>query len=195
VRRHDQIELLPQPSDHIVWVWAMISIDDCRDGEYAGVRQDLEVDRGISPLGNRNWNCGTHLVPVKSYRLPRTADVCHERVESVLVVHVEAIATEPCEEPEHSTKNRYRGRNGRCRFVGMHRRIDLPETFTYSRARLARRGTGRGKGTAAGGAPGSRSADRTFNPPRPSARTWCSATTIAAAPSASPVIKTIDHSG
>ena len=56
-RRHDQIELLPQPSDHIVRVWDMISIDDRRDGEYAGVRQGLEVDRSISPLGNRNRNC------------------------------------------------------------------------------------------------------------------------------------------
>ena len=56
-RRHDQIELVPQPSDHIVRVWDMISIDDRRDGEYAGVRQGLEVDRSISPLGNRNRNC------------------------------------------------------------------------------------------------------------------------------------------
>jgi hypothetical protein len=50
----------------------------------------------------------THFVPVKSYRLHGTPDVCHECVESVMVVHIEAIATEPCEEPEQSTKNRDR---------------------------------------------------------------------------------------
>ena len=130
-RRHDRIELVPQPLYHVVSVWAMISIDDRRDGEYAGVRQDLEIDRSISRLGNRNRNRGTHFVSVKSYRLHRTAYVCHERVESVLVVQVEAIATEPCEQPEQSTKNRDRGRTGRCRSVSAHCGIDLPETPTY----------------------------------------------------------------
>ncbi|HEX5383826.1 MAG TPA: hypothetical protein VFW54_04235 [Propionibacteriaceae bacterium] len=47
--RHDQIELFPQPSHHLLRVWVMISIDDCCDSEYADVRQDLEVDGRISP--------------------------------------------------------------------------------------------------------------------------------------------------
>ena len=60
----------------------MISIDDCRDGEHAGVREDVEVDGRIASLGNCNWNGGARLVAAKSYRLHRTADVCHERVHA-----------------------------------------------------------------------------------------------------------------
>jgi hypothetical protein len=125
---------LPQLADHIVWVWAMISIDDCRDGEHAGVREDLEVDGRIASVGNHNRNGGAHLVAAKSYRLHRTADVCHERVETALVVHIEAVATKPCEDPEQPTENRDGRGTGRGRLVGTHRRVNLREAFGYTAA-------------------------------------------------------------
>lgn len=131
-RRRDRIELFPQPSDQIVWVWAVISIDDCRDGEYAGVREDVKVDGGIASLGNRNRKGGTHLMAAKSHRLHRTADVCHERMEAALVVHIKAVAPKPCEKPEQPTENRDGRRTGRSRLVGTHRRLNPRETFAYA---------------------------------------------------------------
>jgi hypothetical protein len=53
----------------------------------------------------------------------------HKGVEPVLVLHVEAVAPKPCEEPEGSTKNRNRCGTSRCRFVGTYRCLNLREPF------------------------------------------------------------------
>jgi hypothetical protein len=73
-------------------------------------------------------------VATKSYPLHRTADVCYERVETALVVHIQAVAPKPCEEPEPPTENRDGRRTGRGRLVGTHRRLNLRETFAYAAA-------------------------------------------------------------
>jgi hypothetical protein len=70
----------------------------------------------------------------KSYPLHRTADVCYERVETALVVHVEAVAPKPCEKSEQPTENRDGRRTGGGRLVGTHRRLNLCETFGYTAA-------------------------------------------------------------
>jgi hypothetical protein len=78
----------------------MIGIDDNGDGEYARVGQDLERDSGIAALTNRDWKCRGDLMAAEPHRLSRAAYVCHEGVESPLVIHVEAVQAEPGEQTE-----------------------------------------------------------------------------------------------
>ena len=91
------------------------------DGEHAGVRQNLEVDGHVSAL--------TYTRPgwLRSPRYPPSvtgsdgsADVCHERVESALVVHVIPVAAEPGDQAEQSAKNGDGRRTARGRPVGTH---------------------------------------------------------------------------
>jgi hypothetical protein len=118
-----------QLARQIIKIWTVIRVDDHRDGECAGVREDFKVDGHVSTLGNPNRNGRGDLVPAKHHRLCGTANMRHQRMESALVVHVEAVAAKPCGEPEHPTKNRDRRRACCCRFMGTHRCRNLSKAF------------------------------------------------------------------
>ena len=59
----------------------------------------------------------------------------HERVESVLMVHIEAVSAEPGGETEQPAQDCDGCWTGRRPLVRMYRRLDLRETFAYSAAR------------------------------------------------------------
>jgi hypothetical protein len=107
----------------------MIRIDDHRNREHIGVRENLEVNGHVPALADSDRNRSCDLVPAKHHWLDRTADVRYERVESVLVVHVVAVDPKSREQAEQPTQNRDRCWTTRCRLVGSHERLNLPETF------------------------------------------------------------------
>ena len=102
-------------------VWAVIRVDDHSDGEHTGVRQHLKLDSHIPAIPNPDRNGCADLVPAKCYRLSGAADMRHKGVESVLVLHVEAVTPKPCEKPEHPTEDRNRCGTSCCRLVGAYR--------------------------------------------------------------------------
>jgi hypothetical protein len=79
--------------DEVIEVWTVIRVDDHRDGEHAGVRENLKVDGHLPTLPNPNRYSCADFVPAEGYRLGGTADMRDKRVESVLVIHVEAVST------------------------------------------------------------------------------------------------------
>jgi hypothetical protein len=101
----------------------MIRIDHHDNAEYAGVRQDLEVDGGISALGNRDGDSGGDQVAAKRHCFCRATDMCHQSVKPTLVIHVEPVSPEPRQEPEQPAENRDRRRTGRRSLVGLNGRF------------------------------------------------------------------------
>ena len=104
-RGDDQVEFVPQPLRQLVNVRTAIRINDDRNGQHAGVRESLEVDSHASALPHSDRDGCVHLAPAKHDRLDRSADVCYERVESALVVHVIPVAAKPGDQAEQPAKN------------------------------------------------------------------------------------------